>query len=299
MEVMGMKEDAILCCSAKKSMGIADIFTRIMDGIIWPQGSRSDPFRARICDCWYDTYKGIICSIQVEDGVVKRGDRVLLYHSNQPYEVMELGLLLPFSVPVGKLHAGNVGYIILGCRDNSKIFLGDTLIPDVNYALKKLPKPQPLPHFKPSTPMVYASVYPVDQSSFEDMRTALEKLLLNDNSVTVSQENSQALGMGFRCGYLGVLHMNIFQERLFREFGMPVLVTAPFVPHKAVLKRTRQEVDVNKPSEMPAPSELECILQPMTNITIMTPREFIGPLMKLCQDRRGVERVDLRRVSDV
>ena len=119
MEVMGVKEDAILCCSAKKNIGIADIFTRIMDGIIWPQGSRSDPFRARICDCWYDTYKGIICSIQVEDGVVQRGDRVLLYHSNQPYEVMELGLLLPFSVPVGKLPAGNVGYIILGCRDNT------------------------------------------------------------------------------------------------------------------------------------------------------------------------------------
>ena len=125
------------------------------------------------------------------------------------------------------------------------------------------------------------------------MRTALEKLLLNDNSVTVSQENSQALGMGFRCGYLGVLHMNIFQERLFQEFGMPVLVTAPFVPHKAVLKRTKKEIDVNKPSEMPAPSDLECILQPMTNITIMTPKEYIGPLMKLCQDRRGVERVAL------
>ena len=291
MEVMHVKEDAILCCSAKQNRGIDDIFSRIIDGIIWPQGDRAAPFRARICDCWYDTYKGIICSIQVEDGAVRRGDRVLLYHSDQPYEVMELGLLLPFSVPVGRLHAGNVGYIVLGCRDNSKILLGDTLIPDVNYAQKKLPKPAPLPHFKPATPMVYASVFPVDQSSFEDMRTALEKLLLNDNSVTVSQENSQALGMGFRCGYLGVLHMNIFQERLFQEFGMPVLVTAPFVPHKAVLKRSGKEIDVNKPSEMPPPSELASILQPMSDITILTPKEYIGPLMKLCRDRRGVERV--------
>ena len=154
MEVMHVKEDAILCCSAKQNLGIDAIFSRIIDGIIWPQGDRAAPFRARICDCWYDTYKGIICSIQVEDGAVRRGDRVLLYHSDQPYEVMELGLLLPFSVPVGRLHAGNVGYIVLGCRDNSKILLGDTLIPDVNYAQKKLPKPAPLPHFKPATPKV-------------------------------------------------------------------------------------------------------------------------------------------------
>ena len=136
--------------------------------------------------------------------------------------------------------------------------------------------------------MVYASVYPVDQSSFEDMRTALERLLLNDNSVSVAQESSQALGMGFRCGYLGVLHMNIFQERLFKEFAMPVLVTAPFVPHRAVLKSGRT-VEVNKPSEMPLPSDTLRILQPMVDVTVVSPARYLGDLMTLFRDRRGCE----------
>ena len=260
-----------------------------MDTIIWPQGSRSLPLRARICDSWYDTYKGIICSIQVEDGELKQGDQVMLYHTDSKFEVLELGLLLPFSVPVTTLRAGHVGYVVLGCRDHNQILLGDTLIQNRNYHLPTETKPAPLPHFSVPKRMVFASVYPVDQSSFEDMRTAIDRLLLNDNSVSVAQEQSEALGMGFRCGYLGVLHMNIFQERLFKEFGMPVLVTAPFVPHKAVLKRNHTEVVVEKPSEMPAPSEAERILQPMTNVTMITPKETVGPLMKLCRDRRGRE----------
>ena len=285
MEVMKVKKEEIICCSAKQNIGIDLLFDRIMNHIIWPQGSRDLPFRARICDSWYDNYKGIVCSIQVEDGHVMKGDHVLLYHTNQVYEVMELGLLLPFSKAVKSLQAGNVGYIILGCRDNKQIFLGDTII----HSSSTQPKPEPLPHFSMPNQMVYASLFPVDQTTFEDMLTALEKLLLNDNSVSVSQENSEALGMGFRCGYLGVLHMTIFQERLFKEFHTPVLITAPFVPHRVILKRTKKEIQVNKPSEMPLASEIDKVLQPMSNVTILTPKEYIGPLMRLCQDRRGKE----------
>lgn len=289
MEVMKVKKEDIICCSAKKNIGIDLIFDRIINHIIWPQGSRDSPFRARICDCWYDNYKGIVCSIQVEDGMINKGEKVTLYHSNQTYEVMELGLLLPFSIQVKRLQAGNVGYVILGCRDNKQIFLGDTIISAKNYALLSESKPEPLPNFSLPSQMVFASLFPVDQTTFEEMRTALEKLLLNDNSVSVSQENSEALGMGFRCGYLGVLHMTIFQERLFKEFNMPVLVTAPFVPHRVILKKTKKVVVVNKPSEMPPSSEIDKVLQPMSSVTILTPKEYIGPLMKLCQNRRGRE----------
>ena len=264
--------------------GIDAIFNRIMDQIIWPQGSRKAPLRARVCDSWYDTYKGIVCTIQIEDGEIKQGDEVILHHSNSKFEVQELGLLLPFSVPVRTLRAGHIGYVILGCRDNKQILLGDTIL-----LSNTEPKPSPLPHFNIPKSMVFASVFPVDQSSFEEMRIAMERLLLNDNSVTVTQETSEALGMGFRCGYLGVLHMNIFQERLFKEFGMPVLVTAPFVPHYAILKQNHRKILIKKPSEMPVPSDLECVLQPMTRVTILTPKETVGTLMKLCRDRRGEE----------
>lgn len=262
--------------------GIDAIFNRIMDQIIWPQGNRKAPLRARVCDSWYDTYKGIVCTIQIEDGEINQGDEVILHHSNSKFEVQELGLLLPFSVPVHTLRAGHIGYVILGCRDNKQILLGDTIL------LSNMePKPAPLPHFSIPKSMVFASVFPVDQSSFEEMRIAIERLLLNDNSVTVTQETSEALGMGFRCGYLGVLHMNIFQERLFKEFGMPVLVTAPFVPHYAILKQNHRKILIKKPSEMPVPSDLECVLQPMTRVTILTPKETVGTLMSLCRDRRG------------
>ena len=272
-DVLKLPPNDILCCSAKKNIGIDAIFDKIIDTIIWPQGKLENPLRARICDCWYDTYKGIICSIQIEDGELETGDEVLLYHSNQKFEVLELGLLLPFSIPIKKLRVGNVGYVVLGCRDNKQIFLGDTIIHNQDYSSS--PKPSALPNFSIPSRMVFASVYPVDQSSFEEMRVSLERLLLNDNSVSVSQESSEALGMGFRCGYLGVLHMNIFQERLFQEFGMPVLVTAPFVPHRAVLKTGRQ-IEVNKPSEMPNPSEVPRILPPMVRVTIITPSTYIG-----------------------
>ena len=286
-DVLKLPPNDILCCSAKKNLGIDAIFDKVISTIIWPQGSIQNPFRARICDCWYDTYKGIICSIQIEDGEVNQGDKVMLFHSNQRFDVLELGLLLPFSVPISKLQAGNVGYIVLGCRDNKQIYLGDTIIHNRDYS-SSTPKPAPLPHFSTPSRMVFASVYPVDQSSFEDMRTALERLLLNDNSVSVAQESSQALGMGFRCGYLGVLHMNIFQERLFNEFGMPVLVTAPFVPHRAVLK-TGETVEVNKPSEMPPPCDTLRILQPMVDVSVVSPSRYLGDLMTLFRDRRGTE----------
>ena len=285
-DVLKLPPNDILCCSAKKNIGIDAIFDKIIDTIIWPQGKLENPLRARICDCWYDTYKGIICSIQIEDGELETGDEVLLYHSNQKFEVLELGLLLPFSIPIKKLRVGNVGYVVLGCRDNKQIFLGDTIIHNQDYSSS--PKPSALPDFSIPSRMVFASVYPVDQSSFEEMRVSLERLLLNDNSVSVSQESSEALGMGFRCGYLGVLHMNIFQERLFQEFGMPVLVTAPFVPHRAVLKTGRQ-IEVNKPSEMPNPSEVARILQPMVRVSIITPSTYIGGLMTLLRERRGYE----------
>ncbi|KAK8794547.1 hypothetical protein WA171_003669 [Blastocystis sp. BT1] len=284
VEIMKTKDSDILCCSAKQGIGIDAIFNRIMDQIIWPQGNRKAPLRARVCDSWYDTYKGIVCTIQIEDGEINQGDEVILHHSNSKFEVQELGLLLPFSVPVHTLRAGHIGYVILGCRDNKQILLGDTIL------LSNMePKPAPLPHFSIPKSMVFASVFPVDQSSFEEMRIAIERLLLNDNSVTVTQETSEALGMGFRCGYLGVLHMNIFQERLFKEFGMPVLVTAPFVPHYAILKQNHRKILIKKPSEMPVPSDLECVLQPMTRVTILTPKETVGTLMSLCRDRRGEE----------
>lgn len=295
VDVFGLPKDRIIVTSAKQNLGIEKVIQSIIDGIMWPHGDRTLPLRARICDSWYDTYKGAICSIQVEDGCIQKEDRVMMCHSSKSYEVMEIGLLMPFTVPTQQLHSGNVGYVALGCHERNQVFIGDTIVLDSSHSplTSKAPKPEVLPHFKPPVSMVYASVFPEDQGSYEAMRTAFDRLLLNDSSVTVQPELSEALGMGFRCGYLGVLHMTVFQERLASEFKMPVIITAPFVPHKVVIRGTHEEIMINKPSEMPNVFNVSKVLQPMADVSIVAPHDALNVLLSEVLERHGDQK-DIR-----
>ncbi|KAK8792743.1 hypothetical protein WA158_004907 [Blastocystis sp. Blastoise] len=279
--LFGFKEKDILTCSAKKQLGIPEIFDSITNHIMWATGDVTKDLRGRIFDSWYDQFRGIVCSIQIEDGTLSKGDIISFYSNKQTFEVQEIGLLLPFPAPIKQLKPGHIGYAIFGTKDNSLLHIGDTFTHKAS-----LSTITPLPSFPSSNPMVYASIYPVDQSSYEEMKKAVDKLLLNDSSVTISPETSDALGVGFRCGYLGVLHMSIFQERLAKEFEMSVIVTAPFVPHKVLLK-TGEEMLIEKAADLPDRARVSKYFQPMTRVTIVSPSQHMGSLMKLLNDKKG------------
>ncbi len=233
-------------------------------------------------DSWFDEYRGVICLIAVQDGEIKKGDTIKLAQANISYEVLEIGLMYPEPTPLKALYPGQVGYLITGMKSVKEARVGDTI-----YHSKKPVKP--FPGFKPAKPMVFAGLYPVDSEEFEQFQEAIEKLTLNDASVTFEKTTSTALGLGFRCGFLGLLHMDVFKQRLEQEYNLTVIPTAPSVLYKVQLRTSPELIDVESPSDFPDPGTIEQILEPIIDATIITPVQYLGNMIKLCEEKRGIQ----------
>lgn len=279
-KVFEFTEKDVILASAKKGIGITEILNAVVNRIPHPEGNIEEPFKALLFDSWYDEYKGVICLVAIKNGSIKQGDSITLAHSDQQYEVLELGLMYPNETPMDALYAGQVGYIISGMKTVKEARIGDTIF-------KTKHPVEPFPGFKPAKPMVFAGIYPIDNSEFEPLRAAIEKLTLNDASVTVEKKSSAALGLGFRCGFLGLLHMEVFKQRLEQEYNISAIVTAPSVLYKITLKYTGEIINVESPSDFPEPHQIEEIQEPIINATIIVPQEYLGGILKLCQDKRG------------
>ncbi len=278
--LIGCSDDEIIFVSAATGEGVDKLLTAIVERIPPPQGDPYKPLQALIFDSRYDTYRGIISYIRVFNGTIKKGDKVILMHAGGEYTVEEVGFLRLQHFPVEQLSAGMVGYVIAGIKEPGKVQVGDTLTGLDN------PADEPIKGFKPAKPMVFAGIYPSDSDQYEDLREALEKLKLNDAALTFEPEVSPALGFGFRVGFLGLLHMEIVQERLEREFGISVIITVPNVSYKVYL-RSGEVREINSPAEYPDPALVDKIEEPFVEAQIITPAEYVGSIMELCLSRRG------------
>ena len=282
-KLFDFRPDDILLASAKTGIGIPEILTSIVKNIPAPVGDSETKLRALLFDSWFDEYRGVICLITLHDGTIKKGDSVTLAQADRTYEVLEVGLMYPELTPIDTLYAGQVGYLITGMKTVQEARVGDTI-----YHTKK--PVEALPGFKPAKPMVFSGIYPIGDTDFDALRDAIEKLTLNDASVTVEKKSSAALGLGFRCGFLGLLHMDVFRQRLEQEYDMSVIVTAPSVLYKVIMKYTNEERDIESPSDFPEPQQIETILEPIIEATIITPQQYLGGIMGLCQEKRGLQK---------
>ncbi|MBP6869951.1 translation elongation factor 4 [Candidatus Babeliales bacterium] len=273
------ENDAILT-SAKSGIGINDVLENIITRIPAPESDVTKPLKALLFDSRYDDYRGVICLIAVKDGVIKKGDTIVLMQTNTYYDVLEIGLMYPEETPMPALYAGQVGYIITGMKTVREAKIGDTI------AHKSSPV-EPFPGFAPSKPMMFAGIFPVVNTDFENLADAIAKLTLNDASVTIEKKSSAALGLGFRCGFLGLLHMDVFKQRLEQEYDLVIITTAPSVLYKIQLTHDRGLIEIENPSDFPDPAKIEHILEPMINATIIVPEKFLGNVFSLCQEKRG------------
>ena len=271
----------MILSSAKSGIGIKEVLDAVVERVPAPQGNPNKNLKALLFDSWFDEYRGVICLIALHDGVIKKGDNITLAQSGKKYEVLELGLMFPDQKPKDALYPGQVGYLVAGMKTVKEARVGDTI-----YHTKKTV--EPLPGFKPAKPMVFAGIYPTVSAEFENLNDAIEKLTLNDASVTVEKKSSDALGLGFRCGFLGLLHMDVFKQRLEQEYGLDVIATAPSVLYKLVMK-DGAEVFIERPSDFPEPTKIETIFEPIINATIITPKEYLGNIIHLCEDKRGIQ----------
>lgn len=267
--------------SAKTGFGVEDLMRAIVERIPSPVGNAGGDLKALLFDSWFDEYRGIICMVEIIDGALKKGDEIVSSFSNTTYEILEVGIMHPELVPTGKLFTGQVGYIITGMRNVKEALIGDT------FYLKNHPVPA-LPGFREPKPMVFAGIYPVDNSDYEQVRDAIERLILNDPSVFVEKETSAALGHGFRCGFLGLLHMDVFVQRLEQEHEISIISTAPSVLYKLIM-RDGAEIDLDNPADFPSPQEIDKIHEPMVKASIIAPDQYLGSIITLCQDRRGTQ----------
>ncbi len=281
--VIGIDASGAIPASAKMGVGIDEILEAIVRRIPPPHGDPEGAFRGLVFDSWFDQYRGVVVLVHVVDGRLEPGMKVRLMATGGTYEVEQLGVFTPKPVPVDALSAGEVGFVIAGIKKVADVAIGDTLTDD------RRPAREPLPGFKEIKPMVFAGLYPVDADQYAELREALEKLRLNDSSFFYEPETSAALGFGFRCGFLGLLHMEIVEERLEREFDLELLVTAPSVRYR-VLRTDGEVVEVDSPARLPDPGQIEAIEEPVITATILTGDEFVGPILKLCQDKRGVQK---------
>ncbi|MBR1766186.1 MAG: translation elongation factor 4 [Bacteroidales bacterium] len=280
VDLLGCKPEEILRCSAKTGMGVPEILDAIVERIPAPQGDPAAPLQALVFDSVFNPFRGIISYFRIMNGTLKTGDHVKFFSTGREYDADEIGVLRLNMEPCKELSAGNVGYIISGIKTSKEVRVGDT-ITHVNAPCEK-----PIEGFEAVKPMVFAGVYPVDTDDYEELRASLEKLQLNDASLTFEPESSLALGFGFRCGFLGLLHMEIVQERLTREFNMDVITTVPNVQYKVKLTNGN-EIDVYNPSGMPEPNNISEVYEPYIHAQIITKSDFIGPVIKLCMDKRG------------
>ena len=280
-DILGIDAEDAPLISAKMGIGIDDVLEKIVQRIPPPEGDDNAPLRALIFDSYYDSYKGAVAYIRVKDGVIRPGMTIQMMSSGLTFDVTEVGVFTPRLQPIDQLLAGEVGYVAASMKDVRDTRVGDT-ITDANN-----PADKPLPGYKKTIPMVYCGIYPADGAHYEDLRDALEKLQLNDAALVFEPENSVALGFGFRCGFLGLLHMEIVQERLEREYDMDIVTTAPSVIYK-VVKSDGTEIMLDNPTNMPPANEIDHIEEPVVEAQIMTPSEYVGSIMELCQDKRGV-----------
>ena len=280
-EVIGIPAEDALLVSAKMGIGIPAILEAIVNRIPAPIGKTEASLKALVLDSVYDNYRGVIMYTRIFDGNVKPGEKIRLMETRRSYEVEEVGIFTPEMQPTPELRTGGVGYLIAGIREIDKAKIGDTITDHVS------PTETPLPGYREMKPLVFSGLYPADTHQFHALREALDKLRLNDSSFNFEPETSIALGFGFRCGFLGLLHMEIIHERLEREFGLALVRTAPSVMYRVHLK-TGEDIYVDNPAHLPEPNNIERIEEPYVNIDIIVPRDYIGNAMELCQKRRGV-----------
>ena len=285
-DVIGVDASEAVLCSAKTGLGIEDVLETVVRRVPPPKGDPTAPLKALIIDSWFDNYVGVVMLVRVVDGVLRPKDRILLMANGAQYPCDQVGVFTPRSVPRTELSAGEVGFIIAGIKELQAAKVGDTV------TLANRPAAEALPGFKEIKPQVFAGLYPVESSEYDQLRDSLEKLRLNDASLQFEPEVSQALGFGFRCGFLGLLHMDIVQERLEREFDMNLITTAPTVVYEVVMN-SGEVIHVENPSKLPDVSKVAEIREPIITATIFMPQEYVGPVITLCNLKRGVQ-VDMR-----
>lgn len=289
-DIIGIDASDALLASGKSGLGVDKILEAIVERIPAPIDSDAQPLRALVFDSWFDNFRGVVVLVRVMDGTIKPGQSITLMHNQKTFNVLELGVFTPGAKKVSTLRSGDVGFIIANIKVVTDAKVGDTI------TSTDKPCAEPLSGFKDVKPMVYAGIFPVDTADYENLRDALYKLVLNDAALVFEPETSQALGFGFRCGFLGLLHMEIVQERLEREFDLTLITTAPTVIYRAFL-RDGKEVRIDNPTKMPDPTRVDHLEEPYIRAAIHTPNEFVGALMTLCIDRRG-EQIGLNYVSD-
>ena len=294
-DIIGIPAEDAPCISAKSGLNVDEVLERIVTDIPAPSGDENAELKCLIFDSFYDNYKGAVSYVRVKDGTVKVGDEILLMATNKIFTVTEVGYFEPGEyLPANELKAGEVGYIAASIKTLSDIHVGDTI------TLKNRPAKEPLPGYKKVNPMVYCGLYPVDGSDYENLKVALEKLQLNDAALEFEQETSSALGYGFRCGFLGLLHLEIIEERLDREFDLSLITTSPSVIYK-VYKTDGEVIELYNPADLPETQKILYIEEPFVTAEILTPKEYVGNIMEICQNRRGIyigmEYLDESRVT--
>lgn len=294
VKTLGFKEEEILLCSAKTGIGVKEILDAVIERINPPVIKEDAPLKALIFDSHFDSYKGVVLLVKVTDGSIKVKDKIYMMQKGSSFEVTEVGVNKITNKALEKLSSGMVGYVAAAIKDITKVAVGDTITLEDNPALK------PLHGYKPMKPMVFSGIFPIEASKYDDLKEALEKLKLNDASLEFTPENSVALGFGFRTGFLGLLHMDIILERLEREFNLETIATTPSVVYKVGLT-SGEEIEVSSPNEMPEKVKISYIKEPYIYTNIISPTEFIGPIMTLCQNKRGIydttEYIDETRVN--
>ncbi len=288
-EVIGLDASNAVMISAKTGLGIDDVLEAIVTRLPPPQGDVDAPLKAMLVDSWYDAYLGVVVLVRVIDGKMRKGQRILMMGTDAAYEVERLGVFTPKMVAMDALGPGDVGFFTASIKEVADTRVGDTITDE------KKPAAEMLPGFRPAQPVVFCGLFPVDAADFEDLRSAMGRLRLNDASFSFEMESSAALGFGFRCGFLGLLHLEIIQERLEREFNLDLIATAPSVVYK-ITQTNGTELELHNPADMPDPVKIEEIAEPWIRATILTPDDYLGSVLKLCQERRGVQ-VDLSYVG--
>lgn len=282
-DVIGVDATDAVRCSAKTGEGVRDVLEEVVAKVPPPVGDIDAPLKALVIDAWFDNYVGVVMLVRVVDGALKAKEKIRLMATGAEYLCEQVGVFTPKSLQRTQLSAGEVGFVIAGIKELAAAKVGDTV------TLAGKPAAEPLPGFKEVKPQVFAGLYPVESNQFESLRTALEKLRLNDSSLQFEPENSTALGFGFRCGFLGLLHMEIVQERLEREYDMDLITTAPTVIYELLL-RSGEVVQIENPSRLPEPSRVEEIREPMIVVNLLMPQDYVGPVMTLCNNKRGIQR---------
>ncbi len=285
-DVLGLDSSEALLVSAKTGLGVEELLEAVVERVPPPEGDREAPLRCLVTDSWYDPYRGVITLVRVVDGTLRKGQKIRFMASEQDYEVQEIGAYTPHMTTLPELGAGEVGYLIAGVKELAHTRVGDTVTDALH------PVDEPLPGFQEPKQMVFSGVFPTDTGDYEDLREALEKLSLNDTSFSYQPETSKALGFGFRCGFLGLLHMEIIQERLEREYGLDLITTSPSVRYR-LLMDDGEVREITNPADLPMDGSVSMVEEPMYKATIHVQPEYVGAVLKLCEDRRGTQ-IELR-----